>query len=96
MTLDAGQMYHIKSNEDLTGTSVRAVSSGNNDCKNIAVFGGNVFTNVGGCGPARDHLLEQMFPLSTWGENFYSFPMCQDLEVILLKSWQLRTTQKYK
>ncbi len=74
VTLDAGQMYHIKSNEDLTGTSVRAVSSGNNDCKNIAVFGGNVFTNVGGCGPARDHLLEQMFPLSTWGENFLFVP----------------------
>lgn len=74
VSLDAGQMYHIKSNEDLTGTSVRAVSTGNNDCKNIAVFGGNVFTNVGGCGPARDHLLEQMFPLSTWGENFLFVP----------------------
>lgn len=74
VSLNAGQMYHIKSNEDLTGTSVRAVSTGNNDCKNIAVFGGNVFTNVGGCGPARDHLLEQMFPLATWGENFLFVP----------------------
>ncbi len=74
VTLNAGQVYHIKSEGDLSGTYVRTVSSTSDDCKNIAVFGGNVFTNVGGCGAARDHLLEQMFPVSTWGKNFLYLP----------------------
>ena len=74
VTLNAGETYQIKSREDLTGTIVRSVSSNNTDCKKVAVFGGNVFTNVGGCGDARDHLFEQMFPLSTWGQNFLYVP----------------------
>lgn len=74
VTLNAGEVYHIKADGDLTGTYVRSVSSDSDDCKNIAVFGGNVFTNVGGCGDARDHLLEQMFPVSTWGKNFMFIP----------------------
>ncbi|WP_323755805.1 gliding motility-associated C-terminal domain-containing protein [Roseivirga sp.] len=72
--LDAGETYLVKSDEDLSGSYVRTVSQNNSECKNIAVFGGNVFTNVGGCGPARDHLLEQMFPVSTWGKNFLFVP----------------------
>lgn len=77
ITLDAGETYQIKGAErvlDLSGTYVRSVSTDSDDCKNVAVFGGNVFTNVGGCGDARDHLLEQMFPISTWGENFLFVP----------------------
>lgn len=75
VTLDAGEVYFLKSaNFDITGTLVKSVSSNSDDCKNIAVFGGNVFTNVGGCGDARDHLFEQMFPISTWGKNFLYVP----------------------
>ncbi|WP_420387148.1 PKD domain-containing protein [Roseivirga sp.] len=77
INLNAGEVYHIKAagpTLDLTGTYVRSVSTNSDDCKNIAVFGGNVFTNVGGCGAARDHLLEQMFPVSTWGLNFLFVP----------------------
>jgi gliding motility-associated-like protein len=72
--LNAGQTYQVKSNEDLSGSYVRTIGQNASDCKNIAVFGGNVFTNVGGCGPARDHLLEQMFPLTAWGKNFLFVP----------------------
>lgn len=77
ITLDAGETYQIKGADrvlDLSGTYVRSISTNSDDCKNVAVFGGNVFTNVGGCGDARDHLLEQMFPISTWGENFLFVP----------------------
>ncbi|NVJ47383.1 MAG: gliding motility-associated C-terminal domain-containing protein [Cytophagia bacterium] len=77
VTMDAGETYLIKSEStsgDLSGTYVRSISFNSDDCKNIAVFGGNVFTNVGGCGAARDHLLEQMFPISTWGKNFLYVP----------------------
>ena len=74
ITLNAGQTYQVKSNEDLSGSYVRTIGQNASECKNIAVFGGNVFTNVGGCGGARDHLLEQMFPVSTWGKNFLFVP----------------------
>ncbi|NVK82841.1 MAG: IgGFc-binding protein, partial [Cytophagia bacterium] len=77
ITLDAGETYLLKSQSlsgDLSGSYVRSISTNSDDCKNIAVFGGNVFTNVGGCGAARDHLLEQMFPISTWGKNFLYVP----------------------
>ncbi|WP_141655460.1 T9SS type B sorting domain-containing protein [Roseivirga seohaensis] len=74
ITLNAGETYQVKSDEDLSGSYVRTVSQNSSDCKSIAVFGGNKFTNVGGCGPYHDHLYEQMFPVSTWGENFLFVP----------------------
>lgn len=73
ITLNAGETYQIKSEEDLTGTKVKVVGTGTT-CSPIAVFGGNKFTNVGGCGGNRDHLIEQMFPISTWGREFLYVP----------------------
>tara|TARA_R110001599_G_scaffold292026_1_gene495650 strand:- start:28 stop:3141 length:3114 start_codon:yes stop_codon:yes gene_type:complete len=74
IVLNAGETYQVKSDEDLSGSYVRTVSQNNSECKNIAVFGGNKFTNVGGCGRYHDHLYEQMFPVSTWGKNFLFVP----------------------
>jgi len=74
ITLDAGEVYQIQSSGDLTGTYVQAISDNEEDCKNIAVFGGSYWVNVGECGGFRDHLVEQMFPVSTWGENFVFVP----------------------
>ena len=74
ITLNAGQTYQIKSDQDLSGTYIRTKGDSNGDCKNIAVFGGNKFTNVGGCGGFHDHLYEQMFPVSTWGQTFFFAP----------------------
>lgn len=74
ITLDAGEMYLVKSDEDLSGSYIKTINSSDDDCKNVAVFGGNVFVNVGGCGGFRDHLIEQMFPTSAWGKNFVFVP----------------------
>lgn len=74
VVLNAGETYQVKADADLSGSYVRTVGQDAADCKNVAVFGGNVFTNVGGCGGFRDHLLEQMFPVSTWGKNFMYVP----------------------
>lgn len=71
--LNAGETYQIKSDGDLTGTYVKVVSEGAS-CAPIAVFGGNKFTNVGGCGGNRDHLVEQMIPRSAWGRDFLYVP----------------------
>lgn len=73
ITLNAGETYQIKGDSDLTGTYVKVVNDGGN-CSPIAVYGGNKFTNIGGCGGNRDHLIEQMFPISTWGKDFLYVP----------------------
>lgn len=72
--LNAGETYHIKSTGDLTGTFVRSIVGADRICKKIAVFGGNKLTNVGSCGATRDHLMAQMFPLSSWGDDFLFVP----------------------
>ena len=80
VTLNQGQTYLLQSEqEDLTGTRIKVVDNGN-VCANVAVFGGNIFTNVAdaaNCIPNfgnHDHLFEQMFPVNTWGKEFIWVP----------------------
>ena len=73
ITLDRGESYQIKARGDLTGSRVRVVGDNADDCKKIAVFGGNKWTSVGVCPPlgqANDHLFQQAYPTSTWGTSF--------------------------
>ncbi|WP_296700025.1 PKD domain-containing protein [Algoriphagus sp.] len=74
ITLDKGESYQIKANGDLTGSRIRVVNSGNADCKNIAVFGGNKLTSVGGCGSTGDHLFQQAYPVKSWGKSYSHIP----------------------
>ncbi|TVP42783.1 MAG: PKD domain-containing protein [Mongoliibacter sp.] len=68
--LNTGQSYQLKARDDLTGTRVRVVGDTADDCKNLAVFGGNKWTSVGNCGGANDHLYQQMYPTATWGMDY--------------------------
>jgi PKD repeat protein len=70
ITLNRGQSYQIKARGDLTGSRVRVAGSNADDCKKIAVFGGNKWTSVGSCGSANDHLYQQAYPVNTWGTSF--------------------------
>lgn len=70
ITLNRGQSYQIKSRSDLTGSRVRVVGANADDCRKIAVFGGNKWTSVGSCGNANDHLFQQTYPINTWGTSF--------------------------
>jgi hypothetical protein len=70
ITLDRGQSYQIKAKADLTGSRVRVVGADADECKKIAVFGGNKWTSVGNCGEANDHLFQQAYPVNTWGTSF--------------------------
>lgn len=70
ITLDRGQSYQIKAKADLTGSRVRVIGDDANDCKKIAVFGGNKWAPVGNCGQANDHLFQQAYPVNTWGTSF--------------------------
>lgn len=68
--LNTGQSYQLKAKADLTGSRVRVVGDTVDDCKNLAVFGGNKWTSVGNCGAANDHLYQQMYPTTTWGSEY--------------------------
>ena len=69
VNMNAGDVYQVQSTEDLSGDRVKDFAS----CKNVAVFVGNVCTNIGGC-VACDHLYEQILPISKWGKNFVTMP----------------------
>jgi len=75
VTLNAGESYQIKANGDLTGSRVRVVNDDPNDCKLIAVFGGNKTTSAGTCGTSGDHMFQQAYPTETWGKSFIHIPL---------------------
>jgi gliding motility-associated-like protein len=68
--LDAGETYQVQARYgygDMTGSHLTSN-------KNFALFSGNSWTQVpSGC-EARDNLLEQMFPVSTWGKQIVTVP----------------------
>ncbi len=73
LTLDAGQTYQVQarlSTGDFTGTHIIGD-------KPIAVYGGNTWTQVPSICELRDNLVEQMYPVSTWGRRFVSVPNAQ-------------------
>jgi hypothetical protein len=71
--LDAGQVYQVQANADLTGSRVRR-RGGNSGCRGIALFGGAELTAVGNC-IAGDHLYDQIYPISTWGTEYRTVPL---------------------
>ena len=66
-TLQKGQVYHVisvdKKGSSFTGTTINAD-------KKIAVFAGDVNTDVPGEASARDLLYEQAMPTAFWGTEF--------------------------
>jgi len=74
IVLNQGEIYQLQARGDLTGTQLKSVSADPTVCKNFAVFGGNKWAGVGGCGRANDHLYEQIFPIKTWGKSFTMVP----------------------
>ncbi len=83
INLNKGQSYQVQAKTDssLTGSVVEV-----QNCKAIAVFGGNVTTRVpSGC-QAADHLYEQLYPTSMWGKEYVLVPTAsrsQDRYIIL-------------
>lgn len=68
--LKKGETYQVQAqnaNGDLTGSHIIAD-------KKIAVFGGNSWTRVPNFCGTMDNLLEQMYPVSTWGKQILTVP----------------------
>ncbi|MBW3466754.1 gliding motility-associated C-terminal domain-containing protein [Arthrospiribacter ruber] len=74
--LSKGESYQVKAVGDLTGSRVRVVNSTGDDCKNVAVFGGNKMTSVAQeCdGSTGDHLFQQTYPIFSWGKEYVHIP----------------------
>ena len=73
IVLNAGETYQVQGANaagDLTGTHIQGD-------KNFALFAGASWTEVPNSCEARDNLLEQMFPVSTWGKQIVTVPNAQ-------------------
>lgn len=72
VTLHKGEVYQVQSTlVDLTGSFVRSVSN----CKPIAVFSGNRCAQVPAGVDWCDHIVEQLYPMKTWGKNYFTVPL---------------------
>ncbi len=67
VTLNAGQTYYVISQtmQSLSGTHVESLNN-----KKIAIFQGDVFTQIPGGKAARDCTYEQAIPTDFWGTQF--------------------------
>lgn len=63
---------------DLTGTTIRSISTGTTGCKKIAVFSGAGKVKIGNNCPTNatssDNLYQQLYPKSSWGKNYLTVP----------------------
>lgn len=85
VSLNKGQIYQVLGatafgnsspyyGDDLTGTSVRSISSGTNGCKRIAVFSGAGKISIGCLNGSADNLYQQLYPIGTWGRKYLTVP----------------------
>lgn len=90
--LNKGDVYQVQSISDLTGSTIRSISTTGSTCKAIAVFTGSSWT--GFCSPSvtsgngGDNLFQQVFPSNAWGRNYITAPFARkqgDLYRIIVK-----------
>ncbi|WP_205504136.1 PKD domain-containing protein [Rufibacter psychrotolerans] len=77
--LRKGEVYQVRSRQDLTGTKIESVDAGLGSCKRIAVFSGSSYTAIPEpftCPDmlSGDNLYQQLYPVSAWGKNFVTAP----------------------
>jgi gliding motility-associated-like protein len=74
--IDAGETYQVRalsSAADLTGTRIKSTPQ-SGECRPFAVFAGAECTNVPTNCSTCDHLYDQLFPVETWGTEYYVVP----------------------
>jgi gliding motility-associated-like protein len=75
---NAGSVYQIQDDLDLSGSEIESISVGAEPCKKIAVFSGSSALSLSrsGCnGSSFDPLNQQCYPVSTWGFKFGVIPI---------------------
>jgi len=75
--VNAGDCYQLQSVNlgDISGTTVKSISTGTGGCKPIAVFSATPWSAFD-CGGASggDNLYQQVFPTRSWGKQFVTAP----------------------
>ena len=73
--LKLGEIYQVLSSKDLTGSTIKSVSTTTEPCKRIAVFSGSGKINIG-CGReiSADNLYQQNYPITSWGKEYVAVP----------------------
>ncbi|MBC7758487.1 MAG: PKD domain-containing protein [Phormidesmis sp. FL-bin-119] len=89
ISLNKGEVYQVFGTKttltnpfrgtDLTGSTIKSISTGNSTCKKIAVFSGSGKISIGclqpnGTAGSADNLFQQVYPTSTWGNSFVTVP----------------------
>lgn len=86
ITLNQGEVYQVRSNNDLTGSRVRVTNNNGSGCitgKPIAVFSGHECANFGSS--ACDHIYELNFPIPTLGQKYVHVPLLTQNGVEIIK-----------
>lgn len=83
-TLNKGQIYqvvgaaiNVSMGYDLTGTRIKSVANGANQCFPVGVFAGSSLTAITCDGTnmgAGDNLIQQAFPVQAWGKRYLTAP----------------------
>jgi len=68
VTLNKGQVYQVRSMNDLTGSYISANQP-------IAFFSGTMSSYIPNTAASADHLYEQIPQTTTWGREFYAVPL---------------------
>ena len=75
---NVGDMYQYQATQDISGSLVESIAGGMGGCNPVAVFSGSSGTSfaIFGCnaGNSVDPLLQQLYPITTWGKNFGFIP----------------------
>ena len=90
VNLSKGQIYQVlgentlispigsSAGVDLTGSTIRSITTTAEPCKRIAVFSGSGKIAIG-CGEdgtgSSDNLYQQVYPTSSWGKKFITVPL---------------------
>jgi len=86
----AGDMIQYQSpdaaagTQDITGTLIESIASGSGGCLPIAVFSGSSCVKIGtqtnNCtgGSSYDPLLQQLYPVTTWGKSYGFIPLANN------------------
>jgi gliding motility-associated-like protein len=76
VTLMKGEIYNVLSDEDLTGSKIRSISSGTTSCKKIAVFSGTgkIYIACNNNQNSADNIMQQAFPAGAWGKKYLTAP----------------------
>lgn len=76
VNLNKGQIYQVLSASDLTGSTIKSISSSSGGCKRIGVYCGSGKISIGCTGSASssDNLYQQIYPNNSWGKKYITTP----------------------